>query len=353
MNYLESQKIATNYFKDKSEKNFNAYYKCFYDVVRNSSMRVLKDEENTMENVNTIFMRMHQNTSYVFDASKSHIGYLNLISKHSAMQMRNKATSSKLVLESTLCPYVDDDDSGLLDVIEFNSVLDVLDEEEDNVDYVEINKDNLHEAIKHISKMEDKNLFVDSIVSEIFKDVYNDIEDETQKNRAIKDLESLAALFAQHGIDLPRHRQSYEDIAKKYGLNTVSALKTRVCRYKKSIKNKIENNGLTKEYHDNGNLKSLYTIIDGLKQGKHFEYYKTGEIRYECEYCNGKLHGGYIEYYKNKIIKSTGCYELGEKIGNWVDFDKTGAIDTKYDFYVGSAYFEVFENGEVVERGIL
>ena len=90
-------------------------------------------------------------------------------------------------------------------------------------------------------------------------------------------------------------------------------------------------------YHENGQLKVLYTVINGKREGLHqlwyengqlnFEFanvngkqeglgqwwHENGQLRDEVTYVNGKLEGLGQRWYENGEANAGDCYKAGEK----------------------------------------
>lgn len=59
-----------------------------------------------------------------------------------------------------------------------------------------------------------------------------------------------------------------------------------------------------KEYYINGNLKSIYFIKSGKREGYNREYYNDGKVKSEGEWMNDKMVGDFKVYYPSGELQS-------------------------------------------------
>lgn len=103
-----------------------------------------------------------------------------------------------------------------------------------------------------------------------------------------------------------------------------------------------EQNGLFKEYDENGNLISEYTKAKGLLNGPSKDYHLNGKIKRSEFYVNGKEEGHFIEYDEFGVILAD--YELANGLRNGVTkLYVNGKID------VSTTFKDNIKNGERVE----
>ena len=136
--------------------------------------------------------------------------------------------------------------------------------------------------------------------------------------------------------------------------------------------------GLIKEYHDNGQLKSEITYKDGKKNGPYTWYWDNGNISDQGAYKDGKLDGpikvyyytgelqieGVLKYrqkvgivrgyYKNGQLKSEGTYRNDERNGPLKSYFENGKLRSdelfKNDVQVGPFQY-YHENGQLRLKG--
>ena len=74
--------------------------------------------------------------------------------------------------------------------------------------------------------------------------------------------------------------------------------------------------GLSKEYFENGNLKSKINWVEGKLDGVHEEYFGNGQLRFKsCRY-KGKLHGKLEQYNEDGSVLKIENYKDGNLIKN-------------------------------------
>jgi len=136
--------------------------------------------------------------------------------------------------------------------------------------------------------------------------------------------------------------------------------------------------GLIKEYHDNGQLKSEITYKNGKENGPYTWYWDNGNISDQGAYKDGKLDGpikvyyytgelqiegvlkdrqkvGIVRgYYKNGQLKSEGTYRNDERNGPLKSYFKNGKLRSdelfKNDVQVGPFQY-YHENGQLRLKG--
>ncbi len=98
-----------------------------------------------------------------------------------------------------------------------------------------------------------------------------------------------------------------------------------------------QQNGLYREYHENGKLALIGYFKDGKKEGL-FEWYEENGMPIERgEYKNGKLHGRFAKYYQDGSIMMQATY-------------KDGKLDGEFEFHDDfSDTYAVYKNGKKVK----
>ncbi len=89
-----------------------------------------------------------------------------------------------------------------------------------------------------------------------------------------------------------------------------------------------KNNGVTRRYDNEGNLRSEINYKNGREDGKSVIFYLSNEDNYKATsyYTNGKLNGDYSEEYENGKPKAKGTYTNGSKTGKWIYYNKDGSV---------------------------
>ena len=112
--------------------------------------------------------------------------------------------------------------------------------------------------------------------------------------------------------------------------------------------------GLIKEYHDNGQLKSERTYKDGKLDGLIKEYHDNGQLKSEITYKDGKKNGPYTWYWDNGNISDQGAYKDGKLDGPIKVYYYTGELQIegvlKYRQKVGIVR-GYYKNGQLKSEG--
>ena len=105
-----------------------------------------------------------------------------------------------------------------------------------------------------------------------------------------------------------------------------------------------------KSYYDNGQLKSIVPLIDGIKHGTERKYFPTGKIWIERQYVNGIKHGIEKTYWfsgkdKQSIIRHEMFWFHGQAHGieKWYD-EQGNIIIIQYYWYDKAISKEQWEN---------
>jgi antitoxin component YwqK of YwqJK toxin-antitoxin module len=99
-------------------------------------------------------------------------------------------------------------------------------------------------------------------------------------------------------------------------------------------------NGLTKAYHENGQLQVVGNFKDGKDDGVTKVYYENGHLWMEINYNDGKKEGLEKWYYENGQLKVMDNYKNGRLDGLAKFYDETGKLLRE----------DRFENGILIER---
>lgn len=82
--------------------------------------------------------------------------------------------------------------------------------------------------------------------------------------------------------------------------------------------------GTVVEHHENGQMKSKLTVIDGLVSGKAEFFTVEGVLAESGMYKDGMKHGEWIQLGKNGVRTGQAFYKMGKKDGVWMVWDETG-----------------------------
>jgi|GEM_PF-3556282 len=116
--------------------------------------------------------------------------------------------------------------------------------------------------------------------------------------------------------------------------------------------------GMTREWHENGQLMSEGAYMKGLRDGLWKEWYPSGALHTEAIYDKAKLSGAVTEYYENAKIRSKGAYEVKgrfkKRTGHWTTFYESGEKESEGEYIdndKAGRWQEWYANGNQREDG--
>lgn len=106
---------------------------------------------------------------------------------------------------------------------------------------------------------------------------------------------------------------------------------------------------LIKEYHENGNLKISYKIINDVKEGFCEAYNENGVKKYDLTYKNGQWDG-WFNYYNDKgILSSKKLWKNGKYQNHSVEYHDNGNISFETIKIKGVTYCKQYdEMGRII-----
>jgi antitoxin component YwqK of YwqJK toxin-antitoxin module len=122
---------------------------------------------------------------------------------------------------------------------------------------------------------------------------------------------------------------------------------------------------LYKEFYDNGKIKLIGGLDNGIKNGTFREYNEGGEIVngyiYESDTViaegvitgNGVYEGEWIHYYKSGAIKAKGNYVNSKKEGKWIYYYANGKKEQEGNFtdnQLKGSWIWYYQNGQVKRK---
>jgi antitoxin component YwqK of YwqJK toxin-antitoxin module len=84
--------------------------------------------------------------------------------------------------------------------------------------------------------------------------------------------------------------------------------------------------GTGETWHDNGQLESRGTFVDGNRHGVWEYFYDNGQLWARGTYVDGKAHGVWEWFHENGHPCMRGAYESGKRHGVWEWFYKNGKL---------------------------
>ena len=102
----------------------------------------------------------------------------------------------------------------------------------------------------------------------------------------------------------------------------------------------VPENGVHKEYYENGQLKAEMNYKDGKLDGDKKKYYENGQLKTEMTYKDGKLEGAIRKYYISGQVLLETIYEDGKIAGEGKEFYENGKI----------RYLDTYRNSRKINR---
>ena len=84
--------------------------------------------------------------------------------------------------------------------------------------------------------------------------------------------------------------------------------------------------GESKEYYENGQLKKIGTISNGIHIGEWKEYHENGQLSLIGNYEHGKQEGEWNIYYDNGEFRFAGSFIEGKQAGKWEYYYENGQL---------------------------
>ena len=97
--------------------------------------------------------------------------------------------------------------------------------------------------------------------------------------------------------------------------------------------------GITKNYHDNGNIQFAFEQINGIKNGLFQQYYPEGGIYIQCVFKNNIKNGDEIHFNRNGTVKQLIPYVNGLVHGTVASFFSNEKIEHERYFDNGNLTF--------------
>ena len=97
-----------------------------------------------------------------------------------------------------------------------------------------------------------------------------------------------------------------------------------------------KDNGILREWYDNGQLYLEYEMLNGIKHGVCRKWYSDGKIKQIYNYHKGKLHGNQKKWYLSGKIKAEWNYKDDKLHGVSYEWNENGSIKSVKNFKDGS-----------------
>jgi antitoxin component YwqK of YwqJK toxin-antitoxin module len=97
-------------------------------------------------------------------------------------------------------------------------------------------------------------------------------------------------------------------------------------RIEYTVNEKGERHGSCIIKSSDGDIKTLYTYINGIMEGPYTEYHPNGQIKSVCKCRNGRIEGEYNEWDRNGQLVEESQYKNGVKHGECIRWFQKGYI---------------------------
>jgi antitoxin component YwqK of YwqJK toxin-antitoxin module len=116
--------------------------------------------------------------------------------------------------------------------------------------------------------------------------------------------------------------------------------------------NKVEN-GLYKEWYENGQPELECTYKDNKLNGFWKEWNESGQLINECTYIDGKEDGLHREWYESGQLEFESTYKNGKRDGLWKEWYENGKLHVECTYknkIYDELYKQWYENGQLKEE---
>ena len=83
---------------------------------------------------------------------------------------------------------------------------------------------------------------------------------------------------------------------------------------------------IEKEYYSSGEEKTVFTTINGYKQGEYLNYFESGKLKEKSNYLNDHLNGKKVEYFESGQEKIISNYSKGELHDKKIAYFSNGKV---------------------------
>lgn len=88
---------------------------------------------------------------------------------------------------------------------------------------------------------------------------------------------------------------------------------------------------VSREYHENGQLKMEGPMVNGKRHGVWTSWYENGLKWSETTFSHGIKSGRTITYYDNGMMRYNGEYDNDERVGVWNFYNQEGVLEKQVD----------------------
>lgn len=306
---FDIQELAKEFYRTRSDKAFEKLYKQIYTLGYKVSLKVLKNHDDVVDNLNVCFTKLYEDKKYVFDETKKYVSYFMVVVHHEALRTYNRNHIKNLgedeytdtfgnrrfITESSMFTESNGEDN--------DGVFQMLVSEHYGGEDMDIFSDEIP-FYENDKKTASK---VDEMLDSLFIDGEHDAE--IMRKLLLEDT-SVSKVAESYGFPSRITISS----RKRRGLDKVRAILEAEKRFEQVLDGYSDINGTIRKSHK-GQVEMEGQVVDSKLDGL-IKYFKNGELFVECEYSLGKKHGIYKKYIDNKLVLR-GFYEDGEQSGIW------------------------------------
>jgi len=116
----------------------------------------------------------------------------------------------------------------------------------------------------------------------------------------------------------------------------------------------VKEDGIHKEYHENGNLYQEVMYVDGQKQGELKQYTPDGKLEQIFTFKDDVIEGLVQKYHESGKLAHEHNWENGEPDGKGVktfDYHSNGSLKSEYSYYLGDGFRkEYYDSGQLWKK---
>ena len=111
--------------------------------------------------------------------------------------------------------------------------------------------------------------------------------------------------------------------------------------------------GIGFELNKEGNIKTEFNLVNGIKEGKAIEFYDNGSVKIETFYTNNKVNGLSTTFFKNGKVKSKASFDNGKLADIKSDIELNKETKSNSKISKEDAKNKLLELKEYLDLGII
>lgn len=333
------QNLCGAYYALPTDKNFRALYKKYYSMCHNTARKITRSDELAADTTSLVFEKIYklsQSNNFVFDYTKPHKSYINMIASNTAKQVLRKNKS--LVLPD----YIDD-----------TEIISIMQSSKDFHEWYmgqsnpEVNID-MADAVIVLQDQSRFPMFMDNINGIGNKDI-GDVYDTSPKaaktaiHRVRKTLRTkYLAMSAYRDMMIGELSDDYTGKLENYHPDTGKPVWTA-----SMVNGELHGSVIVRDGYEF--ILSITEYHMGFKHGKYMEFART--TMYD-DYSKKRPHGR-LGFYDVKVTEGEYCAD--KPSGKWVMYNEKGKKDRTLEYNPdGTPGLVIFwKNGVCIESRLL